>query len=152
METHNQFSKLRVLKYSRTLLIVFLCSVVVTPALAKNQKDKGNVVCHIPPGKPDGMKVLHVGSESALEHHLKHGDRIFGKGLNPDCSGGLSIQIDENLEPDTPSLPGLMGGTARPVAVLMGPDGRTDEYVVNEFEIKPKSHAELQTFLNSYGG
>ncbi|UPV76407.1 hypothetical protein M0R89_19800 (plasmid) [Halorussus limi] len=31
-------------------------------------------VCHRPPGNPDNAHTIHVGSESAVESHLEHGD------------------------------------------------------------------------------
>ncbi|WP_435180786.1 hypothetical protein [Halorussus sp. AFM4] len=42
----------------------------------EDEKDdqSGYTVCHEPPGNPDNRRTIRVGSESALEAHLGHGD------------------------------------------------------------------------------
>lgn len=38
------------------------------------EDQEGYTVCHKPPGNPDNSQTIQVGSESALEAHLAHGD------------------------------------------------------------------------------
>lgn len=37
-------------------------------------KNNKVVVCHIPPGNPDNMRILAI-SENAIQAHIGHGDR-----------------------------------------------------------------------------
>ena len=71
--------------------------------------------CHIPPGMPGSINVVHVGSEQALLAHLAHGDSVFGLGLERDCTGGMSFEISAGLQPSAPALQGPYG--ERPVGV-----------------------------------
>lgn len=41
---------------------------------AANEEDENYRVCHKPPGNPDNAHTITVGSESAVEAHLDHGD------------------------------------------------------------------------------
>jgi hypothetical protein len=109
-------------------------------------------VCHVPRGNLAQTKAVLVAGEGDLADHLAHGDTSFGVGLTDDCSGGVAVRIDPSIEPSTPSLEGIAGGPPRPVAVLVGPDGRRDEYVANEVDLKPEGAAELSAFLAQYGG
>ena len=45
-----------------------------------------------------------------------------------------------------------MGDRPRKVALLVGPTGRKDEFVVNEVIYRPKNPQELQSFLTAYSG
>ena len=38
------------------------------------ESNDGDAVCHRPPGNPDDARTIRVGSESAVEAHLGHGD------------------------------------------------------------------------------
>lgn len=40
----------------------------------EGEGDEGYLVCHKPPGNPDNARTIRVGSKSALEAHLGHGD------------------------------------------------------------------------------
>ena len=40
----------------------------------EEENREGYPVCHKPPGNPDNAHTIHVGSKSALEAHLEHGD------------------------------------------------------------------------------
>ena len=61
-----------------------------------------------------------------------------------------SYAIDPNIVPSLPSLPGLSGGPPRPVGVAVGPDGRMEEFVVDEMIFQPKSAEDLTDFLTEY--
>lgn len=133
----------------KTSLLFATCLVIMCSTSAAYSKIQ---VCHIPPGQPDKVHVIQVGSEDALEAHLSHGDKVFGVDLNSDCQGGVSIQVDDTIAPSRPDLPGLAGGEPRPIGVFVGPDGRRDEYVENEIEFAPENEQELQSLLIQYGG
>ncbi|WP_181258943.1 S8 family serine peptidase [Nitrosospira multiformis] len=60
--------------------------------------------------------------------------------------------VDPSIVPSQSELPGLNGGPPRKVAVLVGPTGRKDEFVVNEVIYRPRNPQELQSFLTAYGG
>ena len=109
-------------------------------------------VCHLPSKNPLKAKAVLVAGEADLANHLGHGDTRFGTGLADDCSGGVAVRIDPSIEPSTSSLDGIAGGPPRPVAVLVGPDGRRDEFVENEIDLKPGGAADLAGFLAQYGG
>jgi Subtilase family len=60
--------------------------------------------------------------------------------------------IDPAVTPTQAELPGLDGGPPRKVGVVVGPDGRRDEFVANEVVFRPKSEEDLNAFLARYGG
>jgi hypothetical protein len=63
-----------------------------------------------------------------------------------------SHSIDKKIVPSLASLPGLSGGPPRPVGVAVGPNGRPEEFVVNEVVFQPKSAEDLNDFLAKYNG
>ncbi len=60
--------------------------------------------------------------------------------------------IDGATKPRTANLQGLNGGPTRFVGVMVGPDGREDEFVINEVMFHPKSKVDLDAFLTKYDG
>jgi hypothetical protein len=64
----------------------------------------------------------------------------------------FTYTIDEAIRPTQTDLPGLDGGPARAVAVVVGPDGRRDEFVANEVILQPRGEDELNAFLDRYDG
>ncbi len=63
-----------------------------------------------------------------------------------------SFSISSQITPSLPSLPGLDGGPPREVGVALGPQGRPEEFVVDEVIFRPQSADELAGFLAKYGG
>jgi len=55
---------------------------------------KKQVICHIPPGNPDNMHSIEVGSP-AINAHLAHGDDL-GYCLGQDTVTDLSEEADES--------------------------------------------------------
>ena len=121
-------------------LLTCALGILLLPAGAVDAAAPKIDICHTTEERNDEARLIHVAA-SSLQDHLDHGDTIFGVGLDEDCAGGLSVRIDKSVKPNTPTLPGLAGGAARPVAAMLGPDGRRDEYVENELELKPSSQA-----------
>jgi hypothetical protein len=107
-------------------------------------------VCHI---SEDGTsEVLAIKGEQDLAAHLAHGDPSFGMGLKADCSGSVTFRVDPDIELSQGSLQGLQGGPPREVAALMGPDGTTDEFIVDEIEVQlnDMDEEELLMFMQLY--
>jgi serine protease len=73
-------------------------------------------------------------------------------GRSSDPTQPFTFKIDPNIQPSETTLPGLSGGPARPVGVVVGPDGEPDEFVVNELEFRPLSQDDLNAFLQQYDG
>jgi subtilase family protein/thrombospondin type 3 repeat protein len=63
-----------------------------------------------------------------------------------------SYTINSQITPSVPSLPGLNNGPPREVGVALGPQGRPEEFVVDEVIFRPQSADELAVFLAKYGG
>ena len=72
--------------------------------------------------------------------------------MSRDIGPPATYQIDASVGPDMPTLPGLDGGPARPLAAVEAPDGTRDEFVADEIILKPGSQAELDAFLAKYDG
>ena len=64
----------------------------------------------------------------------------------------FTFTIDDTVFPSVPTIPGVNGGPPREITVLAAPDGERDEFVANEIMIRPRSDAELEDFLDTYGG
>lgn len=117
-------------------------------------------VCHEAPANNSGARdpgkahsnVITVGSEAALLAHINHGDKVFGQSLNDDCSGGVRVQIDADLEPPRAALPGLSGGPPRPVAIMASSEGGRYEYIADEVRYQPGSADDLSDLVQAYGG
>jgi Subtilase family len=65
---------------------------------------------------------------------------------------GFSYGVSSAVKPSRAELPGLSGGPPRPVAAVIGPNGRQQEFVANEVVFRPKSPEDLQAFLARYSG
>lgn len=65
-------------------------------------------------------------------------------------TAGHSVRPD--VVPSVPAVPGMDGGPPRPVAAVLGPDGEVEEFVEEEVVVGPAGPAELEAFLEAYGG
>jgi hypothetical protein len=65
---------------------------------------------------------------------------------------GFSYGVSSAVKPSRAELPGLSGGPPRPVAAVIAPNGRRQEFVANEVIFRAKSPEDLQAFLAQYGG
>ncbi len=146
-------------QYILTGILVFSIISVSNIAFAKKSKGAKNPdralqiqVLHVPPGKPGNPQVVNVGSESALNAHLGHGDVVFGTDLDADGTGELTFRIDNTIEPIAPYVKGYPGGLPRPLGVIEGDDGRRSEYITNEVMIQTDNIDQLESFLARYGG
>ena len=63
-----------------------------------------------------------------------------------------SYAIDRKIVPSLPTLPGLGDGPPRLVGVAVGPDGRPEEFVVDEVVFQPQNAEDLSDFLAKYNG
>jgi serine protease len=74
------------------------------------------------------------------------------------CQGGrqtgvdFSYQIDTSLSQPEDELPGLSGGAPRHVGSMVSPDGRRDDFALNEVIMVPRDQDELDEFLSKYQG
>lgn len=66
--------------------------------------------------------------------------------------GDVLVVIDSTLVPSTPTVESMDGGPPQPVEVAVDPNGVRIEYVGNEVVYKPENDADLQDFLERYGG
>ena len=62
----------------------------------------------------------------------------------------VEVSIDPKIQRTETKLPGLNHGPPRPVGALVGPEGRTLEFVSNEIVLHPASDQELQDFIVRY--
>jgi len=63
-----------------------------------------------------------------------------------------SFDVNSQIKPSLPSLPGLSGGPPRMVGVAIGPQGKPEEFVIDEVIFRPQSAADLSDFLVKYDG
>ena len=106
---------------------------------------KGNTIVDIEEkGKPNqeiilpGLVTLRLRTEKGA--------------LVVEIDGKFKFTVDSGIIPSQPELPGLSGGPSRPLGVIVGPDGKKDEFVVNEVILHPKSQDDLRAFLDEYNG
>jgi serine protease len=62
----------------------------------------------------------------------------------------VEVSIDPKIQPTQTELPGLNHGPSRAVGAMVGPDGRTLEFVTNEIVLHPASEKEVQDFIIRY--
>ncbi len=64
----------------------------------------------------------------------------------------FTFDVDVELVPSQPLLPGLDHGQPREVGVMLTPSGSTVEYALGEVIFRPTDQADLDLFLTRYGG
>jgi hypothetical protein len=133
------------------LLALSFAAIGMNPALATDKQRGSTVICHAPesPKNPYVTIVVPSGKAHGHEHH---GDDIFDPAGKVCPKSRFTFHIDKHLKPNRPAVPGLNHGPARPVGVTTGPDGKRDEFVVNEVALHPSNEADLFSFLDKYNG
>jgi hypothetical protein len=64
----------------------------------------------------------------------------------------VTVTIDHTVRPSRQELPGMRDGPPRPVGAFAQEGAPQVEFVTNEVRIRPRSAADLEAFLNKYGG
>jgi hypothetical protein len=133
------------------LLVLSFAAIGMSPALAMDKHRGSTVICHAPesPKNPYVTIVVPSGKAHGHEHHV---DDIFDPADKVCPKSRFTFHIDKHLKPNRPAVPGLNHGPARPVGVTVGPDGKRDEFVVNEVVLQPSNEADLFSFLDKYDG
>ncbi|MGB5810069.1 MAG: S8/S53 family peptidase [Polyangiales bacterium] len=98
------------------------------------------------------LQVITARSAGKLALLRAKGATRFGRGLDENCEGGLQLALDDGLPRSRPTLPGLDGAEPRVVGAAVFSDGTQDEFIENEIQIQVSGDAELEDFLNTYGG
>ncbi len=66
-------------------------------------------------------------------------------------TGSFSYRVDPSIIPIEESLPGMAGRPERPVAAVRNPDGRQDDFIVNEVILYDPDDTLIQSLQESYG-
>lgn len=98
------------------------------------------------------LHVVTAWSAGKLALLQAKGATLFGRGLDENCESGLQLALDDGLPRPRLTLPGLDGAEPRVVGAAVFSDGTQDEFIEDEIQIRVSDDAELENFLETYGG
>ena len=115
------------------------------------QDAAGNELGSIPSSSDDTFVSVFVEPGHTYFIHVSPDDLEVGEYcLNIDQF--VPYALDTELQPRTVHLPGIGGGPDRAVAVIVGPNGGRDEFVVNELIVTTQEPDALERLLERYDG